>query len=228
MDLKPLKIILIGDFNFSYNAHHATNLSIEHSSELLEQKVDYYWVRIHEAVNLKPSSFKKYDGIWLVPGPFENSFFLHSVFSLIFDTQLPVFITGTGFKPFIEFVIERFQLNPMKEKCVSSNLFTTPNQFEKVSVYPQSKTLKKMYGKGIREELTNARFSIYPHIFTALKEKAIDIEATNQFGEAEIVSLTTRPFCVASMSLPQICSTQNHPHPLITGYLNYLVQRNKD
>ena len=47
-----LKIAIIGDYNFTYNAHHATNLSLDHASDFLETEVNYYWIKINEAIQL--------------------------------------------------------------------------------------------------------------------------------------------------------------------------------
>ena len=48
-----LKIAVIGDFNFAFNAHHATNLALEHTADFLEIEINYYWVRISEAASWK-------------------------------------------------------------------------------------------------------------------------------------------------------------------------------
>ena len=48
-----LKIAIIGDYNFTYNSHHATNLSLDHSLELLEVETNYYWIKVNEAVKNK-------------------------------------------------------------------------------------------------------------------------------------------------------------------------------
>jgi CTP synthase (UTP-ammonia lyase) len=45
-----LKIAIIGDYNFTLNSHHATNISIDHSANFLELEVNYYWIRVSEAV----------------------------------------------------------------------------------------------------------------------------------------------------------------------------------
>ena len=67
-----LKIAIIGDYNFTYNSHHATNLSLDHSLELLEVEINYYWIKVNEAVKNKPIYFDQFDGIWIAPGPFQN------------------------------------------------------------------------------------------------------------------------------------------------------------
>lgn len=222
---KALKIAIIGDFNFTFNAHHATNLAVEHSASLLGIKVDNYWSRIYEAARMKPNKLLGYDGIWLAPGPYNDSVFLHEVIKIILDSQIPFLITGEGFKPFLEIIIDRYNLNPQKEKVISQNL-SSPSQFEKVEVLPKSKSLQTLYHNMNRVELTNSRYSIYPHIMNALKDDIIDIEATNQFDEPEVISLKSAPFCVASMSLPQICSTRELPHPLISAFFNYIYNKN--
>ena len=218
---EALKIAIIGDYNFTYNAHHATNLAIEHSANLLGIKVDYYWVRIHEAASFKPSKFKSYDGIWLAPGPYENGFFLNEVVTAVLDAHIPVLFTGNSFKTFLEVVIKKFNLNPNQEKVISNNL-ASEAQFEKVEVRPLSQSLNNLYMDTNRIEFTNSRYSIYPHILEVLKQDVIDIEGINQFDEPEVISLKSRHFCVASMSLPQVCSTKDVPHPLISAFLNYI------
>jgi CTP synthase (UTP-ammonia lyase) len=93
-----LKIAIIGDYNFTYNAHHATNLSLDHASDFLETEVNYYWIKINEAIQYKPVYYEQFDGIWIAPGPFLNHFFLNGVFKVISESKVPVFLTGEGYK----------------------------------------------------------------------------------------------------------------------------------
>lgn len=224
---KALKIAIIGDFNFTFNAHHATNLAVEHSASLLGIRVDNFWIRIYEAARLKPNKLLKYDGIWLAPGPYNDPVFLQEVIKVILDAQIPFFITGEGFKPFLEIIINRYNLNPKEDKVISQNL-SSPSQFEKVEVIPVSESLKSLYHNINRTELTNSRYSIYPHIMNILKKDIVDVEAINQFDEPEVISLKSCPFCVASMSLPQICSTRELPHPLVSAFFNYIYNKDKE
>jgi CTP synthase (UTP-ammonia lyase) len=217
------KIAIIGDFNFTYNTHHATNLAMDHAKELLDMDVSYYWVRIHEAANYKNNDFLNYDAVWFAPGPFENIFFLTGVMKRALESKLPLLITGDAFKEFIELLIAQNNLNGNQEKLISDNL-VMGEQYEKVQVTPASKTLKKMYNDMVRLEVTATRYSLYPQLISYLTEEVIDVEAKNQFDDLEIISLKNHPFCVASMSIVQICSTRDMPHPLVTGFLNYVQQ----
>jgi CTP synthase (UTP-ammonia lyase) len=218
-----LKIAIIGDFNFTYNSHHATNLAIEHSKNLLDLELNTYWLRVHEAASMKQSQFNSYDGLFLAPGPFENVFFLSGVLDAAIQSSVPLLITGDAYKIFIELLIAQNNLSASNEKLISDNL-SPSDSFERIEVMPISKELDKMYNGISRLELSSSRFSLYPQLLNFLKKDVLDIEGINQFDDPEIVSLKNHHFCIASMSLPQICSTREMPHPLISSFLNIASQ----
>jgi CTP synthase (UTP-ammonia lyase) len=213
-----LKIAIIGDYNFTYNSHHATNLSLDHSSDFLEIEINYYWIKISEAIQYKAIYFDQFDGIWLAPGPYQNPFYLNGIFKVLLEHKSPVLVTGEAFKAFIEFLIAINQLNPYSEKLISENL-VSGNSFERVTINPSSNTFEKLYENFSTIELTSSRFSLYPQLIEQLKSKFIDIEATNQFDDPEIVSLINHDFFVACAFCPQISSTRDIPHPLIYTFL---------
>lgn len=217
---KAIKIVIVGDYNFTYNAHHATNLALEHSAHLLNIEIDYYWLRTHEAASLSVNRFTDFNGVIIAPGPYENDFFLNEIVKTVLSSQVALLTIGASFKIFLEVIIDLYKLNPNQEKVISSNMFQEEH-FEKVEVNPISNSLKTLYNDQSRMEFTNAKFSIYPHALEILSKEIIDIEAENQFDEPEVISLKSRPFCVATMSLPQISSTREAPHPLISGFLNF-------
>lgn len=213
-----LKIAIIGDFNFTYNAHHATNLALDHSAQFLDVDVSYYWLKISEVVKYKTQHFDQYDGFWLAPGPIANELFLHGILREIIAKQLPTLITGEAFKVFIEVLTNVYQLNHRKEKLLSDNL-VDGNQFERIHIIPHSKTFLQLYENHSKLELTSCRYSLYPQLIEALEREILDIEAYNQFEEPEILSLKNHNFFVACAFSPQISSTRELPHPLIYTFL---------
>ena len=74
--MHTVKIAIIGDYNFTFNAHHATNLALDHASNFLDVDVNYYWIRVSEVAQQKIAFFDQYDAFWIAPGPFLNPFFL--------------------------------------------------------------------------------------------------------------------------------------------------------
>lgn len=221
-----VKIAVIGDFNFTYNTHHATNMSLEHSENLLEIEVNSYWIRINEAAKMKAHQFQEYDALWIAPGPFENVFYLGGVLDSIMDLDIPVLITGESFKIFIEVLISKHNLNPNIEKLISDNLIEG-SQFENIEVQPASSALTKMYQSHSKHELSSSRYSLYPKLISYLQDDIMDIEAYNQYEDPEIVSLKKRDFFVGCMFCPQISSTREMPHPLISSFLTIAIAKNK-
>lgn len=208
-----LKIGIIGDFNFTYNSHHATNLAIDHSANFLEIDINYYWIKLAEVAKFKPQSFTQYDGFIIAPGPYKNPFFLHGIIKEVMKQNKPTLITGDGYKTFLDVVINKYRLNDYSEKLISDNL-VDGQQFEKLTITPHSKAFIKLYENYSNIELTSTRYSLYPQLINLLKEDIVDIEAYNQFEDPEIISLKNHSFFVSCGFCPQISSTRELPHPL--------------
>jgi len=215
---EALKIAIIGDYNFTFNAHHATNLSLDHSSEFLEVELNYYWIKISEALKHKEGYFNQYDGIWVAPGPIENPFYLNGIFKKIANKNIPVLITGEGFKIFLEYLITQNQLLSQQEKLISENLISG-SSFERITIESRSKTFHQLYENFNNVELSSSRYSLYPQLIEQLELGLVDIEAVNQFEDPEIISLRKSDFFVSCAFCPQISSTRDIPHPIIYTFL---------
>lgn len=217
---QALKIAVIGDYNFMYNSHQATNMALDHSGNFLDLDVSYYWIKINEAAQFKLHQFEQYDGILIAPGPFHNIFFLNGILRTISSLRIPVLMTGESFRSLLEVLINSYQLNPHGEKMVSDNL-VEGNQFERIQVIPHSKEFIQIYENHSNIELTSSRYSLYPQLISSMVEEIVDIEAYNQFEEPEVISLKNHPFFVACGYCPQISSTRELPHPLIYTFLKF-------
>lgn len=215
---QTLKIGIIGDYNFTYNSHHATNLSIDHASTFLDIEINYYWIKLNEVISYRPQQFNQFDGFIVAPGPISNEFFLSGILKEIMSRQIPTLITGDGYKIFIEALISIYQLNRQNEKLISDNL-VDGQQFEKLQITPHSDAFIRLYENHSKIELTSSRFSLYPQLIQELQNDIVDIEAYNQFEDPEIISLKQHPFFVSCGFSPQISSTREIPHPIIYTFM---------
>lgn len=215
---EALKIAIIGDYNFTYNSHHATNLSLDHAAEFLELEINYYWIKINEALQFKKQSFEQYDGVWVAPGPYLNPFFLNGVFRNLAELDIPVFATGECFRIFIDYLITANNMNPYGEKLISENLINSTH-FERIDVQPKTAAMEKLYENCSSVELSATRYSMYPQLLEQLVGQFIDIEAVNQFDDPEIITLKEHSFFLATSFCPQISSTRDLPHPLVYTFL---------
>jgi len=215
---QSLKIAIIGDYNFTYNSHHATNLAIDHSSQFLDIDVNYYWIKLNEVVKFRPQQFQQYDGIWIAPGPIRNPFFLHGIIKEIIGKAIPTLVTGDGYKTLLEVLISTYQLNTKNEKLISDNL-VDGEQFEKIILTPNSPEFIQLYENYSNIELTSTRYSMYPQLITLLQDDIADIEAYNQFEDPEVISLINHDFFIGCGFCPQISSTREIPHPIIYTFM---------
>lgn len=215
---QTIKIAIIGDYNFTYNSHHATNLALDHASYFLDVEISYYWIKLNEASQLTSNQLKEYDGIWISPGPYNNDFFLGGIIDFLLQQTLPVFITGEGYKILLEVLIARNNLNTKGEKLISDNL-VEGRVFEQIQIVPHSKALIHLYTNHNDIELTSARYSLYPKLLNYLTDEFITIEAYNQVEEVEIFSLKEKDFFLACGFCPQISSTREIPHPIIYTFV---------
>ena len=213
-----IKIAIIGDYNFTFNAHHATNLALDHASVFLDVELNYYWIRIQEIAQHRIGFFDKYDAFWIAPGPFINSFYLNGIISRLVSFNKPVILTGESFRFFLEYLIAKNNLNPGNEKLISDNL-VVGSYFENIEVFPKTEGFKKLYDHFSNHELSAVRYSLDPNLMLDLVRNFLDIEAVNQFDDVEAFSLKNHPFFVALSYYPQVTSTRDLPHPVIYTFV---------
>ncbi len=215
---QSLKIAIIGDYNFTYNSHHATNMAIDHAANFLDIEISYYWIKLNEVLNFRVQQFNQYDGFWIAPGPIKNEFFLHGILKEILGKKTPTLITGEGYRTFVDVLVNTYQLNKANEKLISDNL-VEGQEFEKIMISPHSKAIIQLYEHHSKVELTSSRYSLYPKLINSLQDDIVDIEAYNQFEDPEIISLKSHSFFVSCSFCPQISSTRDLPHPMIYTFM---------
>jgi CTP synthase (UTP-ammonia lyase) len=224
--MPAIKIAIIGDFNFAYNAHHATNLSLDHAANLFEEEINYYWLRPSEVLGFKKNELSDYDGIWLAPGPFLNEFYFAGVTKFVLNMDVPTLVTGEGFYHIIDYYVKQFALNPRNEKVISDNL-VSGNQFDSIQIQPIGSFGKKIYNTHNPLELTSTKFSIYPNLISVLEKDFIRVEAKDQFDELQLFRLADKEHFLVAMYLPQISSTRDIPHPVINAFIRATMAKVK-
>jgi CTP synthase (UTP-ammonia lyase) len=222
--MSAIKIAIIGDFNFAYNAHHATNLSLDHSSNFLEEEINYYWIRPSELLSFKKNELLDYDGVWLAPGPYLNEFYFSGAVKEVINSKLPALVTGEGFYHVIDYYVKQYSLNPRNEKVISDNL-VSGNQFDSVQIAPVGSFGTKIYSTHNSIELTSTRFSVYPNLVEVLRDDFIYVDAKDQFDEVQLFRLVDRLDIIVAMYLPQISSTRDLPHPIINAFVRACLEK---
>lgn len=217
-----VKVGIVGDFSFMYNAHHATNHALEHSRKLFEANLDYYWVRTSEIADSSEDILDNFDGIIIAPGPYANDFFMKLVMKKVAEKQIPVLGTGESFKIYLEYLGSKLYSESGRD-LVSENQNQT-NHFEKLYLHDPNGNLLKMYGSRPLVEYASVRYSVNPEIQKFLVHNAIDILAKEENGNLLAFSDKEKPYFKFCMFCPQVLSSEALPHPIITTFIEDILK----
>jgi len=212
-----LRIAIIGDYNFAYHSHNATNQALQHAEQVLDQPINHYWLNEKECTEDMDDFYKSYDGIIIAPGPYRQPFYVSSLIAKLMKTDVPVFGTGECFRLLVQayFTDKGFDLN--EERIISNNL-VDGNQFTGVTLDKLSPEFSKLYlNRGVTE-YSSSRYSLLPQYSEFLTDD-FEIGARNQYFDPEILKLKAHNFFLFTMFCPQIMSSSDLPHPLFTYFI---------
>lgn len=220
---KTLRIAIIGDYNFAYHSHNATNKALQHSEKVLDQPINFYWISEEEFCEIdKDALTQKYDAFLIAPGPYRKPFYFNTILKTLYNVDVPVLGTGEIFNLLVKSHFEAKGYNINAEKIISDNLLNG-NQFTEIKLDKYSSECEKIYIHRSGVEYSSSRYSILPQYSDILAED-FEIGARNQYFDPEILKSKTHPFYMFTMFCPQITSTEDIPHPVITYFIKNAVR----
>lgn len=222
---ETLRIAIIGDYNFAYHSHNATNQALQHCEDVLEMPINYYWLNERECCEENVNFSNEYDGILVAPGPYQQTFYFQSIISKLLQQKTPVLGTGDCFKILVEQFFTSKGFDQQYEKIISENLIEG-NYFTGIILDQLSGEFSKLYSNKATTEYSSSRFSILPQ-YSEILSSGFEIGARNQFFDPEILKAKEHPFFVFTMFCPQIVSTKDLPHPIFTHFIKQ-VRKNKE
>ncbi len=217
-----IKVGIVGDFSFMYNAHHATNHALEHSRKLFEANLDYYWIRTSEIADGSDDVFENFDGIIIAPGPYTNEFFMKLVIKKLAEKEIPVLGTGEPFKLYLEYLGNNMYSESVTD-IISENQ-NKSNHFEKLYLNDPNGSLLKMYGSRPLVEYSSVRYSLNPEIQKFFVHNAINVLANEEDGNLIAFEDKAKPYFKFTMFCPQVLSSEAMPHPIITTFIEDILK----
>lgn len=212
-----LRIAIIGDYNFAYHSHNATNQALQHVEKVLDQPINHYWLNEKECAEELTEFHQSYDGIIIAPGPYRQPFYISSIIAKLMQEDVPVLGTGECFRLLVQtyFTDKGFDLK--SERIISTNL-VDGNQFTGITLDKFSAECSKLYlNRGVTE-YSSSRYSILPQYSEFLTDN-FEIGARNQYFDPEILKLKEHDFFLFTMFCPQITSSSDLPHPIFTYFI---------
>jgi CTP synthase (UTP-ammonia lyase) len=225
-----LKIGIIGDYD-GRPSHIATAEAIKHSAFKLGFTVESSWISTNSLEIEVEQKLNNFDGLWCAPGsPYKSMQGAINAIRFARENNYPFIGTCGGF----QHAVLEYARNVLSFKAIQEVGFDPykPNMFINAlscSLVGQTRhifisknsILYDIYNTTEVEEKYNCNFGLTKEFQTKLDKNGFKVIGTDEDGEARIMVLEQNSFFVATLFQPQLSSTYEFPHPLVTEYLTY-------
>jgi CTP synthase (UTP-ammonia lyase) len=219
------RIGIIGDYNPDNPTHVATNEGIQHAAEVLgECSFESSWLATDQ-----PQEFNEYQGLLCSPGsPYKSlEGALHGI-QYAREQKIPFLGTCGG----SQHMVLEYARNVMgireaahaETDPYASCLFITPLSCSlagttmEVCLKPGTQAAA-IYRDTRATERYYCNFGLNPAHEEQLVRAGLEISGTDQAGEARIFELSSHPFFIGTLFVPQANSSKEKPHPIVLAFL---------
>jgi CTP synthase (UTP-ammonia lyase) len=221
--MKTSKIGIIGDFNPRNPTHIFTNDGIQHAAETLGTPIEAVWLPTDET-----AEYSKFQGLFGSPGsPYKSFDGALSGIRFARENKVPFLGTCGGSQHLmIEYarnVMKLLDAAHAESDPYASCLFVTPLSCSLVGKTMEV-TIKfpsragDVFQTGRSMEAYYCNFGLNPEYKERLEHAGLTISGTDENGEARIVELTSHPFFIGTLFVPQARSKLGSPHPLMLAF----------
>lgn len=224
-----IKIGIIGDYD-GRPSHRATNEAIQHSAAKLQIACESTWlptVSLEAETNHKLSDF---DGLWCAPGsPYKSMAGAINAIQYARESYIPFIGTCGGFQhAVIEIAknvlhIESVQdagFDPYQPNGIITPLSCSLVGQTKHIVLNKASKICTIYGTAEIEEKYNCSFGLNKDFQAQLNSSGFKVSGIDDQEDVRILDLEQNQFFIATLFQPQLSSTYEHPHPLVTKFLS--------
>ena len=225
----PIKIGLVGDFDPAFQPHLATLAALEHAADALGCEIATEWLPTLKLAESSVKELERYAGLWIAPGsPYKSLAGALAAIRYARESNVPLIATCGGFQHVvIEYArnvlgisdAEHAEYNPY-----ASRLFISPlscllaGKTLNISVTPGTRA-HAAYGTSDVSESYYCNFGLNPKYQAELESGGLRVTGTDETGECRILELPGHPFFVATLFLPQLRSSIERPHAIVTAFL---------
>jgi CTP synthase (UTP-ammonia lyase) len=219
-----LNVAVIGELDAAFEPHLATNDALAHSAARLGVDVEVRWHATDEIGDLDAA-----DALLCSPGsPYRSLSGALEALRHGRERGVPTLGTCGGFQHMVleyaRHVLGFEDAAHAEYDPDASLLFLMP-----LACSPAGKSLPihlepgtraaELYGATEVVEQHYCSFGINPEHREALVEGGLRVAGVDEDGDYRVLELPGHPFYVATLFVPQMRSTPDEPHPLVTGFL---------
>ena len=207
----------------------ATNTGLEHAAASVGAQIETRWLETASLEEVDLGDLDRFDALWCAPGsPYRSLDGALRAIRFARESDKPFIGTCGGFQHVvIEYArhvlgfedAQHAEYDPYASQLFVSQLTCSlAGQTMSVRLEPGSRAAG-FYKKHEVIEQYYCNFGLNPTHQQRLHEGGLRVVGTDQDGEARVLELPNHPFYLATLYVPQLTSSANHPHPLITAYV---------
>lgn len=228
------RIALVGEFDPAFPPHSATAEACAHSASALREQITATWISTEDATL---EALRDVSGVWIAPGsPYRNLPNTLAAIRYAREKGIPSLGTCGGFQHIIlEYArnVLGFQDAQHAEyDPYASDLFVTQLDCSlagrelMITLAPESR-VARIYGALQAREQYYCNFGINPDKTALVKSGELEVTGSDAEGEVRVVELPKHPFFIGTLFVPQLRSSLERPHPLVTAFLRAAVRRGR-
>ena len=243
-----MRIAVVGDFDRRKHSHWATEAALFHAAARAGVAVEPHWLGTTLLANADDTTrLQAYDGVWGAPGsPYASMAGILNAIRYARERGVPYLGTCAGFQyALIEFTrnvlgvsdADSAENNPPSENIVISPVYCatpaaspgTPQLAGPGVARPVPGTLvQAVCGTAELDEEYFCSFEANASFIPRWHEAGMRVAARGADGEMRAFELASHPFFVAALFQPQLSSSFERPHPIISGFLRACLASNAD
>lgn len=220
-----VSVAVVADYNPESETHIATDQSLRHAASNLGLPLHVTWLPTN---TLTPSALQRVDGIIIGTGVFQDRSNVFDALQWARENRKPSLATCGGFQHMvIEYVrnvlgvsdAEHAEFNPdAVNKVIVPLACSLRGREMSINLRPESH-VSSLYGSTTAVERYYCSFGVAPGFIDLFSEEPLHIVGSDSEGVLRITELSTHPFYVGTLFVPQVSSRPAAPHPLIQGLL---------
>ena len=224
-----VRIDVIGDYDPESRSHVATNRALDHAASGARIAISVEWLPTASLAGRVEGALEPFDALLCAPGsPYKSMQGALNGIRFAREFDRPFLGTCGGFQhvvvEYARNVIGFEDAQHAEYDPNASRLFITPltcslvGKTMKVRIIAGSRA-SAVYGRKEVEEQYYCNFGLNPHYRTALEDAGLGVSGIDQDDEVRILELPDKRFFMATLFVPQLTSTKNSPHPVLSSLL---------
>lgn len=227
-------LIILGEYDPAFEPHVATDRAIAHSCRKNDLDLDYAWLSTQD---ISPTLWDNCHGLWVAPGsPYRDLDKTLEAIHYARGHNVPTLGTCGGFQHMVlEFAqnvlgfadARHAEYDPYASRLFISRLACSLTGRDMHLQFTPDSQVARIYGSTRATEQYYCDFGVNPEFVSLLKSRSLSIVGADAEGEVRVIEYPEHPFFIGTLYVPQARSTEAAPHPLVSAFLEAILNRSQ-